>query len=109
LHEVLAKAGRTVKAWRDDLRAWARGGSAFRSAPPTADELETVLVDPAASGEARVGAALALRESGGEARVRVAADASASPKLRVALETIAAASDDDEAIEEAVRALEAEG
>ncbi|APR76354.1 Hypothetical protein A7982_01701 [Minicystis rosea] len=109
LDGILAKAGRDVKAWRDHLRAWARGGSAFRSAPPSPDELESVLVDPGATDATRIGAALALKEIEGVGRVRIAVEAAANPKLRIALQHVASETEDDAALEEAVRAIEAEG
>ena len=65
------------------------------------DEVRTVLTkvveDPTASGDVRAGAAVALRtrlDEEGKARVRIAAEATASPQLRVALEAVAGESDE---------------
>jgi hypothetical protein len=63
-----------------------------------------------ASAERRIGAALALAATGDDAqreRVRIAASACASPRMRIALERIAGGDADDQAVDEAL-ATEAE-
>lgn len=105
----LAPRGRPVAQLRRDLRAWVVGGSAFRSAVPSREELSKVLVDAAQPSGVRVGAALALRTIGGEEteRIRIAAEASVDPRLRIAFETVSSETEDDEAIERALAELEA--
>jgi hypothetical protein len=103
--DVLARAGRTVSAWRDELRRWAAGATSFRSATLDDSDLAHVLEDPGATDELRLGAALALRERGPEARarVRVAAEATVSPRMRVALDKLGDEADlEDAALEEAI-------
>lgn len=62
-----------------------------------------IVEDGSALPEQRVAAALAARPHGGEAverRIRVAAEASAEPKLRLALEKLSAGEDEDDLLEE---------
>jgi hypothetical protein len=62
-----------------------------------ADVLWRVAEDAFASADARAGAAMALRaalDDHGRTRLRVAADACATPELRAALEAIASDEDD---------------
>jgi hypothetical protein len=102
--DVSALVGRGTRTRADWLAALGRlrdveGG--YRDAVVREDDLWRVVEDPSAPEDARGGAALLLRDSlddAGKARVRVAAEATASPKLRVALD--AAAGD---AQEEALR------
>jgi hypothetical protein len=106
--EALARGGRTVEAWHEDLRTlFARGGGFRDQALRQEDALE-VLDDPTASVEQRLGAAVALRATGAapaNERIRVAAEASAKPRVRVALEKIAA---EEDVIGELEAALEEE-
>jgi hypothetical protein len=97
---LVARGGRTVDEWMRALRALGGGDAGGYRAPsiPT-EELWRVLEDPASDATARAGAAVALRESlddGGRARLRLAAEASASPKVRVALEAAGSATDEAE-------------
>lgn len=87
---------RETSAWIARLRGL-RTRDDYRTAAVTDDALLAVVEDPAAPEAARAAAAVALRAAGDEAnqRIRIAAEASASPKLRVALE--AATHDDDDA------------
>jgi hypothetical protein len=67
-----------------------------------------VAEDPTADPAARAGAAIVLRNTitdEDRARLRVAAETSVSPKLRVALEA-AASADDEEELVEALAAFE---
>jgi len=75
---------------------------------PDEEKLWAVVEDASAKPEARASAAAALRVKGEApvARLRATAEATASPKLRVALE--AAASDDDAVLEQALAECEAE-
>ncbi len=96
----LARAGRPLAAWRQDLEQ----PVAFRSTAPSPEELREVLASPDAPVEERVGAALALRRvpGEGEQRIRVAASTTANPELRVALEAIAEEELDEERLETAL-------
>ncbi len=89
---LLARGGRPAEEWARQLAALgAQDGSAYRSAAPPHEELWKVLEDPTCHAEVRAGAAAALCASMGEAeraRVRVAIEQVASPKLRVALSAV---------------------
>ncbi len=79
----------------------------YRTAPVSTEQLWRTFESTAADPEARAGAAVALRARLDEPcreRLRAVAAATVAPKLRAAIET--AAGDDDEALEEALRALE---
>jgi len=108
---ALHRGQRDLAGWRRDMAALLAGGG-FRRAAISAEDLQEVLDDPAASGEQKLGAALALRGAGGamdRERVRIAAVASARPKLRVALEKVATDEEEpEEAIAEALAESEAE-
>jgi hypothetical protein len=103
---ALARGDRTAEAWLARLRAMSdEANAAPREAPVPADRLWGIVEDPAAPASARAGAAFALApklDDDGKSRLRVAADATVLPKLRVALESAISGSD-----EEAVAALEA--
>lgn len=110
----LARNGRSVEAWHDDLRSL---GGGFRTAAFDFDDLERVLLDPLAEPSARAGAAVALRrldarthtaEGHGPERIRVVAQACAEPRLRVALDR-AAQAEDEAALREALAAMDLEG
>jgi hypothetical protein len=106
---LLARNAREIGVWVRALRAVAAGAVDHRTAPIPEDRLWRIAEDPNASPTARAGAAVALTPSlddAGKARIRVAADATASPKLRVALE--AAAETDEAALEHALAELDAE-
>lgn len=93
-----------LRATASDLLNAAIG---FRDGAVTADEVQALLHDPNATAKQRIAAALALAGSDGSgpARVRVAAENVASPKLRVALEA-AASQELDEAMLDAAEAEE---
>lgn len=109
---LLVRGGREARAWIRSLRALGSGGSAdHRSATVARDELWRVVEDPSAEPAARAGAAIALAPSLSveeRPRLRVAANATASRKVRVVLEA-AADGDDDERLERAVEELETGG
>lgn len=104
----LARNDRDLKQWLADLRGLGAGArDTHRIAPTHPDELAAALhsaeVDPAT----RIGAAVAWvasSDGSARARVRVAAEASASSHLAQAL--LAAADEDDAALAEAFQALE---
>ncbi|MFO0605268.1 MAG: hypothetical protein U0324_18965 [Polyangiales bacterium] len=96
--EALDRRGRTLADWREALRALL-ASAAYRQGSVTPDDLAATLVDPAASAERRLAAAMCLHDAGAPGaatRIRVAAEACASDDLRAALER-AAEGDVDEA------------
>lgn len=101
---VLDRSGRSTEAWRSALRALLTGTRSYRDAHLDRDSLVRVLEDPDAPAERRIGAALALREQGGEPveRIRAVAQVCASEPLRVALERAAETTLDDATIDAAV-------
>jgi hypothetical protein len=104
----LARAGRDAATWLRELRALTTRGADYRSSAVTEEVLWSVVEDPRVDPTARAGAAAALAESTDEsarARIRVAAESTASPKLRVALERIAGAQG-DELVEGALEGVE---
>lgn len=105
---LVRRGTRTKEAWLDALKGLARR-EGYREAAVREEDLLRVVEDPAAPEDARAGAALVLRSFESDdlkERVRVAANATASPKLRVVLD--AAAKADDAAIEEALAEIEAQ-
>jgi hypothetical protein len=103
-HARLARRGRPLKDWLEDLSGLL-GRGAFREEAIGADEVSAVLDDATQPLEQRLGAAIALSKSGQAARARIAADASANPKIRIALSKIAG---DDDPLAEVEALLEAE-
>jgi hypothetical protein len=98
---IVARAGRDVRGWLASLRAIAGGGD-YRQPTLPPDVLWRVAEDPTAAPSARVGAAIALRgamDDAGRERLRVAAEGSASPKVRLALQAAASASDDGDLVD----------
>lgn len=85
---LLSRNGRRLEDWRSDLTALV-AEQGYR-APMTSRELADVAEDPRAPREQRLGAVLALAalppEAPERARIRVAIDTTADPKLRLALE-----------------------
>lgn len=103
---LLARSGRPTREWIREL-VQPRADSAYRGGLTSQEVLFRIVDDPAVDPTARAGAVLALRaklDDEGRARVRVAAEASASPRVRVALES--ALNDDDEAVAAAIDAVE---
>ena len=98
--ELLSRGERAIEPWVEALRAIHSDVASFRKqAGGGIEALWGVLEDAAAEPERRAAAAVALTphlDEGGRERVRIAARATAAPKLRIALE--AAASDDEDAI-----------
>lgn len=94
---------RGVGEWKAGLRATLDAG--YRAAGVTVDDASAVLESASASPEQRIGAALTLRVAGAPPeRIRIAAEGTVDPELRVAFEAIA---DDerDERIEQTLRKL----
>jgi len=77
------------EALREKLAALAKGGG-YRGPAIDPSRLDQLMRNPAAANDQRVAAALALRETPeGRAKTRVAAEASAEPDVRDALEALA--------------------
>lgn len=107
LASLLSRAERSDPAWRDELAALARGAD-YRTPAPTRSALQAVLDDASADPSARVGAAIALRARtsagpGDRDALRDVAARVAHPQVRIALEALA--EDDEDAIEQSLRAL----
>ncbi|WP_437294821.1 hypothetical protein [Sorangium sp. So ce426] len=102
LLEVIARNGRPLAEWKRALGSLvARTG--YRTAGNDLEEVLRIVEDGSAPPEQRVAAALAARPHGGaavERRIRVAAEASAEPTLRLALEKVSAGEDEDDLLEE---------
>lgn len=109
---MLARRGRSPTDWVRVLRALstdARVGP--RQAPVSPDRLLRIAADPSASATARASAAIAfapVMTPGDRAKLRIATEATASPKLRFALERAASADASDEELAEALAELESE-
>ena len=93
--DALERRGRSAEAWVGALRQLGAGGGLdHRAAALPAERLWRVVADPAAPGEARVGAAIALRastlEDAERARIVDLAAATADAPVRAALEAVAA-------------------
>lgn len=89
----VVRLGRTKEAWIAGLRD--REGS-FRDAPLRSEDLWKIVESPAAEVTARAGAAAVLAQEATEddrARLRIAADACAEPRLRVVLDKAATGED----------------
>ena len=104
---ILTRGERAAGEWVAALRGLKEKAQTFRDAASATDVFERlwqILEDAQASATRRAAAAVALSphiDDQGRERLRVAAQATATPKLRIALE--AAADDDDDRL---VRALD---
>lgn len=105
---LLRRGDRTSIEWVHSLR---RAGSAaagvYRNAGADGDRMSSLLDDAHAEPSARAAAAVALSACGDPTapkRLRIAAASMANPRLRVALEKVASASD-DAALAEALEAV----
>lgn len=103
---ALARGGRNARVWVDDLRTLLARAETFRAAPLSVEALAAIVEDASAPPVTRAAAAAALSNAGDEPRerVRIAAEATAAPHLRVALE--AAADGDADRIVEAITEIE---
>ncbi len=98
---TLVRRGRTAQDWLRALRAAGEGAQDLRSPAVPREVLLRVVEDAGASEGARVGAAIAVVENASadeKERVRIAASATASPKLRVALDRIATGETEEELV-----------
>jgi hypothetical protein len=103
----LDRRGRAPAAWRDALRALLVDASGYREGSLSREDLLRVVESPAAPVERRIGAAVALSADGApedRARIRVAAEACANPRVRVALAQAASGEVEEAALEEAIAA-----
>jgi hypothetical protein len=92
---MVASAEHCTPEWLELLRETTRRED-YRESSVTADALWPVVEDAAIDPAERVAAAVALRPSldaGGKSRLRIAAESTLSPRVRVALQ---AALDDDD-------------
>ena len=102
---ALDRAGTDPGRWRERLGTILRE-SGYRGAALESEKLLSLMRNPAAKAEQRVAAALALRtEPGGIARIRVAAEVSAEPTVRAALEQLAEEEIDEPRFERALERL----
>jgi hypothetical protein len=104
---TLDRNGRSSEAWREALAGLLRRDQGYRESRVTREQLLAAVSSASASAERRLGAALALRATGDDEVklcLRVAAEACANRKLRVALEKVAEGESDEAAIEEAIAA-----
>jgi hypothetical protein len=106
----LARKGRSGAAWVTSLRALGEGANVGpREAPVEPARLWRIAENPIAPAELRAGAATVLAgklDDEGKQRLRIAAEDTASPELRAALE--AAAAGDEAALAEALERVEVE-
>jgi hypothetical protein len=106
----LDRGGRALDAWRASLHAILEQHGSYRETPLTRDQLFEVLESAASPVEHRLGAALSLSAAGDanvHARIRVAAEACANPRVRIALAKVADGGIDEGAIDEAIAEDEA--
>lgn len=104
---TLDRSGIPIPAWRQRLAVLFDAEPGYRGARLAPDQAVAIAEDPLTSPERRLGAALALLGAGAiddhaQKRLRIAAEGSANPKLRVALEAIAEGEIEDAAIEQAL-------
>jgi hypothetical protein len=101
---LVARGSQTYEEWVTALRGL-RSGAGYRAAAVAEEALWRVAEDPKVDASTRVGAALALRDDldeAGRARLRGVREASASPRVRVALGAIAKDGVDEAELREAV-------
>lgn len=101
---AVTRGGRSTAEWIRFVRAHAVGATGYRETAANSRDLTEVVLDPTASTEARVGAAIALHASD-PARALVVADDVADPDVREVL----LAAEDDEALAPAVEAAISSG
>jgi hypothetical protein len=102
---ILDDAVDNVADWRARVKALAGRTADYRGEALDPREMTRALEDPRAPIQRRVGAAIALHASGRDdarERIRVCAEATIEPHLRVALEKIADGDADDDVIERAL-------
>jgi hypothetical protein len=101
--QLLSRHGRSIAEWRETLARLLSSDSGYRSVTVDAEALARVLRDATAPIEQRIAAALALGSSETtREQVRVAAATIVNEPVRVAIESAADGSLDDERYEQAV-------
>lgn len=103
---LLARGDRSVGAWAEHLRGLVSGGGYRASLSP--GDLWRLLEDSAAGRSERAGAAVALSklaDDGTRERLRVVAETTAEPRVRVAI--LCAAEEDEAGLQRALAALDA--
>ncbi len=98
---LVAPGGRMIETWLRDVRGLARARD-YREARMDRERLWNVVWDASAPPATRAGAAVALAsalDADSRARLRVASEACADPKLRVALARVADDADEEELVE----------
>lgn len=109
---VLGRNGRAPLDWITALRQLGAGANAdMRTAPVAIDRLWRLVEDASATAVARVSAAIALGPHIDERerkRIRMAAESTASPKLRVALEKASAPEAAEEELASVLSEIESE-
>lgn len=101
---LLARGDRAVGEWRREV-ARLLGEASYRARAVDEDGVAAVLADPRGDADARLGAAIALMAKPSEqarTRVRIAAETTADPDVRRALEAIAEGEAEDAELEVAV-------
>jgi hypothetical protein len=91
--DELDRRGRSLEAWRADVRRLAKSPTGYRSTSLTSADLADVVEDVGAPPERRIAAAMGLADSedaGAKERVRVVIDTCADEELKEALEHAAA-------------------
>lgn len=113
LTRVLDRSGGVTRDWVRTMRGLVCHAPSFRTAAIPAARLWQVVEDPRADRTLRTGAAIALApmlDPPGRLRLATAAAACAEPRLRMALRTaVTQAAAGDDALAEALDALETEG
>lgn len=107
--DIFARGERDFATWKEEVRRLLTEAVGFRGPALRPEDALRVVEDPDADPEARVGAALALMAVGGDddkLRVRVAAETTLAPRVRVALEAASEGDVDEDVIEAAVRERE---
>lgn len=102
---TLASAGAPVGAWLEALRGRAKDDADYRNTALGREQLLELIENGAATAEHRVGAAVLLAAKDGvpaRERIRIAAESTANPKLRIALTSIADDAVEEQAIEDAL-------
>lgn len=108
---LIGEDARTLADRIPELRKLGRPNASYRESSLSRDQLWRIVEDTSLPATTRLGAAVALSGDLAEpdrVRLRIAADATASPKTRVALEAVAAETTDNERLVQTLGELEDE-
>ncbi|MFO0586040.1 MAG: hypothetical protein U0441_00805 [Polyangiaceae bacterium] len=108
---LLARGGEPVRAWRERLRKLVAPVGDYRAQKISVEALVRTAKDPSSPPELRIGAALAIAESGdadAKKRLRIATEGIVSEGVKSALEAAVEGEAEDEAIAEACERAEKE-